>query len=329
MKDKKKYQKKQLLKFYQDMLRIRKMEEKIYQLYTEAKMYGMSPHLYVGEEAVAVGVCHNLRKDDYIVSTHRGHGHCLAKGGDIKGIIAEILGKKTGYCCGLGGSMHIADVANGNLGANGIVGAGLPIATGAGLSIKYRETDQVAVCFFGDAAANHGTFHESLNFATAFKLPVVFVCENNIYGLSTTYKNVSATADIVDRASAYNIPGLMVDGMSVLDVYENSKTLIKRARSGKGPSLMECKTYRFFGHGASDHKPYRTKEEEQVWMRQCPVDSYKAELLHQLKISTKDIVEIDKKIEKEILDAVEYAFNSPEPDFKLVEESIFYERNNV
>ena len=183
MTNNKKYSKKQMMSLYYNMISIRKMEEKIYELYIHGKLFGMSPHLYIGEEAVAVGVCQNLKKEDYIVSTHRGHGHCLAKGGDLKKIFAEILGKDTGYCHGLGGSMHIANLSVGNIGANGIVGGGLPISVGAGISIKYRNTKQVCVCFFGDAASNQGTFHESLNFTSAFNLPVIFVCENNLYGL--------------------------------------------------------------------------------------------------------------------------------------------------
>jgi len=323
------YGKEQLLNFYYEMLKIRRMEEKIYELYTSSKIFGMSPHLYIGEEAVAVGVCQNLRKDDYIISTHRGHGHCLAKGGKIEKILAEILGKDTGYCHGLGGSLHIADIRTGNLGANGIVGAGLPIAIGAGLSITYKHTEQVCVCFFGDAASNQGTFHESLNFAAAFKLPVIYVCENNIYGLSTIYKKVSATPDVADRAKAYKIPGIIVDGMDVLEVYEKTKKMIERARSGKGPSLIECKTYRFFGHGASDHRPYRTKEEEIEWIAKCPIECFKKRLLIQDDIKEKEINIIDAKVDKEIQESLEYAFNSPDPDMSRVKESIFYERNNV
>jgi TPP-dependent pyruvate/acetoin dehydrogenase alpha subunit len=329
MENQKEYKKIELLTFYREMLRIRKMEEKIYELYTHSKMYGMSPHLYIGEEAVAVGVCKNLKKEDYIVSTHRGHGHCLAKGGEIKKILAEILGKDTGYCHGLGGSMHIANIDFGNLGANGIVGAGLPISLGAGLSIKYKNTDQVCVCFFGDAASNQGTFHESLNFASAFKFPIVFVCENNMYGLSTKYTHVSATTDVADRAKGYDIPGIIVDGMNVLRVYEESEKLIARARSGKGPSLLECKTYRFMGHGASDHRPYRTKTEEREWIKKCPLEFLKKHMLKKNNIKEKEIIDIEKNIEIEIDEAVNYAFNSPDPDISKIKDSVFYERNNI
>lgn len=325
----KEYSKKQLMSLYYNMLSIRKMEEKIYELYTHGKLFGMSPHLYIGEEAVASGICSNLNKNDYIISTHRGHGHCLAKGGDLKKIFAEILGKDTGYCHGLGGSMHIADLSVGNIGANGIVGGGLPISVGAGISIKYRNTKQVCVCFFGDAASNQGTFHESLNFASAFSLPVIFVCENNLYGLSTLYNNVSATPDIADRAKAYGIPGVIADGMDVLDVYEKAREMVNRARNDKGPSLIECKTYRFMGHGASDHKPYRTKEEEQEWLQKCPVQCFKEKLINNFKIPVTEIEKINRTIDKEIEEALEYAINSPEPDLGRIKEAIFFERNNI
>jgi TPP-dependent pyruvate/acetoin dehydrogenase alpha subunit len=322
----KKYSKEQLLLFYREMQRVRKMEEKIYEMYLNSQLYGMSPHLYIGEESIAVGVCQNLRKDDYIVSTHRGHGHCLAKGAKLDRILAEICGKDTGYCHGLGGSMHIADVETGNLGANGIVGAGLPIGVGAGLSAKYRGTDQVSICFFGDATSNHGTFHESLNFATAFKLPVVFVCENNLYGLSTFFNRVSATPDVADRAKAYDIPGVSVDGMDVIKGYEESKKLVDRARAGNGPSLIECKTYRFLGHGSSDNRSYRTREEEEQWKKKCPVCTFRAKAEKESGIAKTEFDKIDAEIDTEIQTAVEFAFASPEPGIDRIKENIYYEQ---
>jgi len=329
MKNQKKYNRNKILTFYREMQRLRKMEEKIYELYTNGKLFGMSPHLYIGEEAVAVGVCQNLNKDDYIVSTHRGHGHCLAKGGEIKKILAEIMGKDTGYCHGLGGSMHIANIDFGNLGANGIVGGGLPISLGAGLTIKYIKTNQVCVCFFGDAASNQGTFHESLNFATAFNLPIIFVCENNIYGLSTNYSRVSSTPDVADRAKGYNIPGVIVNGMNIFEVFNEVKKLIKRARSGKGPSLLECKTYRFMGHGASDHRPYRTKNEEKIWKQRCPIEFLRKIMIEKYNIEADELLNINKMIDKEIEEALEYAINSPDPDISRIKESVFYEGNNL
>lgn len=305
------------------MLRIRYFEEKVHELYLTDILFGMSPHLSIGEEAIAAGVCKALRKDDYIVSTHRGHGHCLAKGTDMNLMMAEILGKETGYCKGRGGSMHIADVKTGNLGANGIVGAGLPIATGAGLSAKYRGTDQVSVCFFGDAASNQGTFHESVNLCAAFKLPVIFICENNIYGLSTPIYKTSATPDIADRAKGYDIPGITIDGMDPIAVYEETVKAVERARKGEGPTLIECKTYRFFGHGASDHRPYRTKEEEKEWMEKGPIVRFKKRMIEENTMSEEEIKKIDEEAKREAEESGEYAINSPEPDPKDAEKYLY------
>jgi len=239
--------KSQISKMYQGMIKIRYFENKIVELYSSGKMPGIA-HLYIGEEAVAVGVCANLTSRDFITSTHRGHGHVIAQGADLKKMMAEILGKKSGYCKGKGGSMHIIDMKKGILGANGIVAAGIPIATGAGYSSKFRGTDQVAVAFFGDAASNHGNFHESLNMAAAWKLPVIYVCENNLYGISVDIRKVTNTKNIANRACAYNIPGYVVDGNDVLNVYEVTKKAVERARNKMGPTLIECKTYRWKGH---------------------------------------------------------------------------------
>lgn len=305
------------------MLRIRHFEEKVHELYLTDKLFGMSPHLSIGQEAVAAGACKALREDDYIVSTHRGHGHCLAKGADMNLMMAEILGKETGYCKGRGGSMHIADVQSGNLGANGIVGGGLPIAAGTGLSIRYRETNQVCACFFGDAASNQGTFHESVNLCAAFKLPVIFICENNIYGLSTIIDKVSATPNIADRAKGYNIPGAIVDGMDIIAVYEETVKAVERARRGEGPSLIECKTYRFLGHGASDHRPYRTREEEKEWMEKCPIVRFKRRLAEDGVMTEQEINTTQEEVKKEVESAAEYALTSPEPDPKDVEKYLY------
>jgi len=263
------------LEFLQTMLRIRSFEERVYRMYLEQQTYGMSPHLSSGEEAMATGVCSVLRKDDYLLGTHRSHGHILAKGAQMRPMLAELCGKVTGYCRGRGGTMHIADFSLGIVGANGIVGGGIPIASGVGLSIKYRGTDQVCVCFFGDAASNIGAFHEAVNFASAFKLPVVFVCENNVYGLSTDYSRVSATPNVADRAKGYGIPGVIVDGMDVFAVYEAAKAAVDHARTGKGPTILEGKTYRYYGHSSSDQRPYRTREEEEQWRSRDPILSFK------------------------------------------------------
>jgi len=312
--------KKNLLKM---MLRIRHFEEKVHQLYLTDKLFGMSPHLSIGQEAVPTGACKALRKDDYIVSTHRGHGHCLAKGADMKLMMAEILGKETGCCKGRGGTMHIADVKKGILGANGIVGGGLPIASGAGISIKYRGTDQVCLSFFGDGASNQGTFHESINLCAAFKLPVIFVCENNIYGLSTPINRTSATPNVADRARGYNIPGVIVDGMDPMAVYEETAKAVQQAREGDGPSIIEAKTYRFLGHGASDHRSYRTREEEEEWRRKGPIVRFKRRLIED-KIMTEGEIEImEQEVKKEVEEAAEYASSSPEPNPKDVEKYLY------
>ena len=236
-----------IIEMYKTMKRIREFETNASKLFAEGQIHGFV-HLYIGEEAVATGVCSNLREDDYITSTHRGHGHIIAKGGDVKYMMAELYGRQTGYCKGKGGSMHIADATKGIIGANGIVGAGQNIATGAGLSAKLRGTDQVCACFFGDGSTNQGTFHESLNLASIWRLPVVFVCENNLYGISMHQSRHQAIQDIADRAVAYNIPGVVVDGNDVFAVYEAANEAIERARNGQGPSLIECKTYRHHGH---------------------------------------------------------------------------------
>ncbi|MGB9619068.1 MAG: thiamine pyrophosphate-dependent dehydrogenase E1 component subunit alpha, partial [Armatimonadota bacterium] len=265
-------------RFLRQMMLIREFEERALKLFTDAELVGMC-HVSVGQEAVAVGVCSELRKDDYVASTHRGHGHCIAKGADIGRMFAELLGREEGYCRGRGGSMHMADVSLGFIGCNGIVGAGIPIAVGAALSIKYRGTDQVAVAFFGDGATNIGAFHEGLNFAAAFCLPVVFVCENNMYALSTRTSCVSGAKCVADKAAAYCMESVTVDGMDVYAVRDEARRLIARARSGGGPSLLECNTYRYYGHAKSDTRPYRTREEEAEWRRRDCIDSLAARML--------------------------------------------------
>jgi len=309
--------------FLQTMLRIRAFEERVYRMYLEQQTYGMSPHLSSGEEAMATGVCAALRKDDYIIGTHRSHGHILAKGAQMRPMLAELSGKVTGYCKGRGGTMHIADFSLGIVGANGIVGGGIPIASGVGLSIKYRGTDQVCVCFFGDAASNIGAFHESVNFACAFKLPVVFVCENNMYGLSTLHARVSATPNVADRAIGYGIPGVTVDGMDVTMVYEVAKEAVARARSGDGPTILEGKTYRYYGHSSSDQRPYRTREEEEQWRARDPIITLKKRLLEEGKLTEDAFSQLESAAEAEMEDAVAYAQSSPEPDLDTVMDYIY------
>lgn len=299
--------------YLKKMMEIRRFEEKVMELLSRNIIKGAS-HLYAGEEAVAVGACAAIREDDYITSTHRGHGHCLAKGGKLPQMMAELCGKATGYCKGRGGSMHIADVTKGNLGATGIVGSNIPVATGAGISVKLRKTDQVVLCFFGDGATNNGVFHESLNMASVWKLPVIYICENNLYGMSVSVSRASAVENVADRASAYNMPGEIVDGMDVLAVKKVVSQAVKRAREGKGPSLIECKTYRYYGHSRSDPRVYRTKEEEREWRERCPIKNFRAYLIKEGVLTEEEAKRLEEEVEREIEEAEKFALESPYPD---------------
>lgn len=311
-----------IIDMYKNMIRIRKFETQAMNLFAQGSIPGFV-HLYLGEEAVATGACANLNDDDYITSTHRGHGHIVAKGGDLKYMMAELYGKETGYCKGKGGSMHIADATKGILGANGIVGAGHNIAVGAGLSIKYRETDQVCVCFFGDASTNQGTFHEALNLASVWKLPVVFVCENNLYGISTNQSRHQAIKDISDRAVAYNMPGVTVDGNDVFAVYEAAEEAIKRARNKQGPTLIECKTYRHRGHFEGDPGAYKPKEEVKEWMAKDPIPRIEKFMLKNEIVNKSELEEINNEINNEINEAIEFANNSPYPKAESAVEDVY------
>lgn len=304
--------KQKLVEMLWKMVEIRLFEEKVFELYGQNLVPG-TIHLYAGEEAVAVGVCSALEKEDYITSTHRGHGHCIAKGADLNRTMAEILGKQTGYCKGKGGSMHIADFAIGMLGATAVVGAGLPIAVGAALSAKLRGTKQVVACFFGEGASNQGTFHESLNFASVWRLPVVFVCENNLYAMGTRQSRVMNIDNVADRATAYGLPGMMVDGNDVLAVYEAALAAVKRSRKGEGPTLIECKTYRHKGHSRVDPAKYRPKDEVQEWLGKDPVKLLKKRLIQESVLSESEIAGIEKEIEARIEEAVKFAVASPFP----------------
>jgi pyruvate dehydrogenase E1 component alpha subunit len=315
----------QRIDLYQKMVIIRLFEEKIQDLYARGLVPGLA-HLYIGEEAVAVGVCAHLRREDYITSTHRGHGHVIAKGAELNYMMAELFGKKTGYCKGKGGSMHIADVDIGILGANGIAGGGIPIAVGAALSCKMRKTDQVTVCFFGDGSSNNGTFHEGLNLASVHKLPVVFICENNLYGVSTSQKQHQVIEDISIRSVAYNMPGMTVDGNDVLAVYEASGKAVQRARVGEGPTLVECKTYRWRGHHEGDPnqgRRYRTMEEIQEWMQKCPIKRFEEKLVGDKMLNKHKIKNIWEEIGKKIEEAVEFANQSPFPDSQEIFEDVY------
>jgi pyruvate dehydrogenase E1 component alpha subunit len=305
--------KEKLLGFYETMLTIRSFESKAVELFADNQLPGFV-HLYLGEEAVATGVCANLTDKDYITSTHRGHGHLIAKGGKVDLMMAELFGKATGYCKGKGGSMHIADVGLGILGANGIVGAGQPISVGAAFACKYRKTDAVAVCFFGDAASNRGTFHEALNMASIWKLPVVFVCENNLYGISNCQRDHMNVVDVADRSAAYGIPGVVVDGNDVVAVCEASAAAIARARSGDGPSLIECKTWRWRGHFEGDPGAYKDPAEQEAWIKKDPIPRFEQKLV-ELKYATNDeLAQIKAKVEAQIADAISFSQNSPYPN---------------
>jgi len=301
-----------LIRMLELMLKIRHFENRVKELFAAGEIPGFV-HLYLGQEAIAAGVCATLNQDDYITSTHRGHGHIIAKGADMKYMMAELYGKATGYNKGKGGSQHIAWPGLGILGANGIVSGGIPIATGAAMSAKLRKSGQVAVAFFGDGASNEGAFHESLNIAAAFNLPVVYVCENNLYGVGTRQSRVRKIEDIADRASGYGMPGLVVDGNNVLAVYEASLEAVKRARMGEGPTLIECKTYRWRTHFEGEPDTYRPPEEVEAWMRREPIAPYRRHLIEQGIISASEADALEQRVIAQVDEAVEFARTSPFP----------------
>ncbi len=299
----------ELIGYYRQMLRIRRCEEKIGWLFTRGLTMGTA-HLSIGQEASAVGVIAASRPEDYVVSTHRGHGHLIAKGADPARLIAEICGRETGFCRGKGGSQHIAVREINFLGTNGITGGGIPVATGAALTAKYRRTGQVVLCFFGDGAANQGTFHESLNMASVWKLPIVYVCENNGYAMFTPTCDVTSVRDIAQRAAAYDIPGVTADGMDVRQVRDVAAVAINRARSGGGPTLLEVKTYRFCGHSKSDNGTrYRSKEEIEEWQRRDPIANLRRELVS-LGVSEELLMDIEQEVQQEMDRAVEMALSA-------------------
>ena len=316
--------KEKLLWIYETMNKIRKFEETALKLFEENKLRG-SVHLYIGEEAIASSTCAQLSDEDYITSTHRGHGHAIAKGAELTKAMAELMGKATGYCKGKGGSMHIADLEKGNLGANAIVGGGIPIATGGALAQKMKGTDNVTIAFFGDGASNQGTFHESLNLASVWKLPIVFICENNQFAISVPTWQSTSVKDISVRSTGYDMPGYTVDGNDALAVYDAVEKAIARARKGDGPSLVECKTYRWKGHWTGDPEVYRTKDEVAAWMEKCPIKRLRAYLLENKFASEKELDAIEKKAQKLVDEAKEFAINSPEPDLATVMDDVFFE----
>ena len=310
-----------------DMLRtmqtIRRFEERASDDFQAGQIYGVV-HCYIGQEAVATGVCANLNRDDQIISTHRGHGHCIAKGADLKRMMAELYGKRTGYCKGKGGSMHIADFSIGMLGANGIVAGGIPIITGAGLAAQLEGKGRVAVSFFGDGASSAGPFHESVNIAALWKLPMLYVCENNLYGVNTPASEAVSAKDVAERAAAYGIPGVVVDGNDVLAVHEVAEAAVQRARAGQGPTLIECKTYRWRNHteikGVPDPRP---PEELDEWKHKDPIAGFVSKLTAQGSLTEDAWKKMDNDILQAVEDAVTFAKDSPFPDLDTAVEDVF------
>ena len=307
------------------MQTIRRFEERASDDYQAGAIYGVV-HCYIGEEAVAVGVCAALNEDDQIISTHRGHGHCLAKGADLNRMMAELYGRRTGYCKGKGGSMHIADFDIGMLGANGIVAGGISIVTGAGLAAQLEGAGRVAVSFFGDGASNAGPFHESINIAATWKLPMLYVCENNLYAATTSAADTLALGDVAARAAGYGIPGVVVDGNDVIAVYEAAETAVNRARVGEGPTLIECKTYRWRGHterpGQTDPRP---QDEVEEWQQKDPINRLATNLIAQQLLSEEAWQKMDAEILAAVEDSVKFSLDSPFPAPETAVEDVFAE----
>ncbi len=308
--------KEKLLWMYERMQLIRTFENRVKVEFGKGKIPGFV-HLYAGEEAIAVGICANLTDADYMTSTHRGHGHCVAKGVEPRGMMAELFGKATGICKGKGGSMHIADMDKGMLGANGIVGGGPPLACGSGLTAKINKTDQITICFFGDGASEQGTLHESLNLASIWKLPVIFVAENNGYAESTPAHYHCSVENIADRASGYNMPGVTLDGNDIFAVYEAAHEAVARARTGQGPSLLECKTYRFNGHFEGDAQTYKIAAENEKYQKERdPLKLFRDNVLSRHLVSEAEFKATDARVAAQIDEAVKFAEESPFPDVK-------------
>ena len=304
------------------MYEIRHFENETEQFIIRGMIHGTC-HLYTGEEATAVGAIYAIKSDDYITSTHRGHGHCIAKGADLNIMMAELLGKKTGYSKGKGGSMHIADVKSGNLGANGVVGGSIGIATGAALTCKMKKNGKIVVCFFGDGAANQGIFHSSINMASIWDLPAIYLCENNVYGMSTSIKEAFNIEKISDRKSAYGIEGLTIDGNDLVEVFNTVSYFAGRCRTGKGPVLIESLTYRWSGHSKSDAQVYRTREEIKKWVEKDPIKRYRDILINGKILTEKDDRNLENEVIKKLQEASEFAKESPFPDPSEVEDDVY------
>lgn len=312
----------QLRELLLQMERIRAFEEMAEQLYMRGLVHG-TMHLSIGQEASAVGAVAALDPGDFILSTHRGHGHCIAKGADLGRMMAEFMGKETGYCRGRGGSMHIADVASGNLGANGIVAGGLPIAVGVGMSMQMQGRPEVCLAFFGDGAANEGAFHEALNMAAIWKLPVIFWCENNSYAMSMAVRDAFPTATISERAAAYGIPGVTIDGNDLEAAYAAAAAAVARARRGEGPSLIEARTYRWRGHSKSDRNLYRTQEEIAEWKTRDPIVNLRERMRAAGTLDDAAAAAISAQVKDEIAAAVAFAESSPDPDPESLEAEVY------
>ena len=312
-----------LVTLYERMLLIRRFEERVGELFRKNKLPGFV-HLYNGQEAVAVGICSALRVDDYITSTHRGHGHVIAKGGDVKRMMAELFGRETGYCKGKGGSMHITDMSIGMLGANGIVSGGLPIAVGAAYAAaRLRRTDQVAVAFFGDGATNEGPFHEAMNMASAWKLPVVFVCENNLYGIGTRLDRVSPTSELIRRAEGYVMRARVVDGNDILATRAAAVEAVAAARAGEGPTFLECRTFRQRAHYEGENPGYWDPSERDQWLARDPLTIAKMRLLEEGLASEADFIEIEARVLGEVAAAVDFAEASPVPAVETALDDVY------
>jgi pyruvate dehydrogenase E1 component alpha subunit len=313
-----------LVHMYERMLLIRRFDEQARELFKRNLIRGTT-HTYTGQEAVAVGACTALTQDDYITSTHRGHGHCIAKGGDPKAMMAELLGRATGYCKGKGGSMHIADMDLGILGANGIVGGGIGIATGAAFTCQYLHTDRVALTFFGDGAINQGVFYEVANMASLWKLPVIYLCEENQYAQFSAAKNTLPVPDLSIRAAGFNMPGMVVEGNDVLAVYKVVSDLVRRARGGEGPALLVAKTYRLEGHTVGDPLTYRPKGEADLWWEKDPIPHFKKYLLENRVLTEDEAKAIEIRARAKIMEAVDFALNSPHPDVGELWKDVYVE----
>ncbi len=322
--DIKEFDRELLLKLYKTMVLIRLFEKKIEYGFSRNQIHGTT-HLCIGQEGTAVGVCSHLRDTDYAVSTHRGHGHSIGKGLEPLPLMAEVMGKQGGYCKGKGGTQHVAFLKKGFLGTNGITGGGLPIATGAAFTIKQKKRDDISVSFFGDGAVAQGTFHESLNMASLWNLPVLFVCENNMYGMSTHVSKTVSGGSIAERGAAYGIESISLDGMNVLEVYEKTGELIKKMRGGGGPKLIECHTYRYSGHSKSDMRIYRTREEENEYKKKCPIKRLQKEMIEAGVETEEKFVTIQKEISITMTDVYQEALDMPFPDTSEALKEIFFE----